>query len=511
MTEEAGQRSTVPLRTVLREWGRIGVIGFGGPPAHIRLLRQLCVERRGWLDETEFEDAIAVCNLMPGPASTQLAIFCAWRLRGRAGALVGGAGFIVPGLIVILALSVLFVSTSPPLAVLGAGAGAGGAVPAVALAAGASLTAPSWRNRPATARWLCYLAAGLAAAPTIGPWLVAVLLACGAVELAVQHLPRRGSARQEPPRQLPQARQTTAERAGQPEREYKPGDDGSGTLRGLAAAPLALTWAVGGGVLASVAWVAVKVGGLSFGGGFVIIPLMQGDAVTRYHWMTGAQFLNAVALGQVTPGPVVQTVAVVGYAAAGIAGGLLASAVAFAPSFAFVLLGARHFGRIRGDGRARAFLQGAGPAAIGAIFGSAIALAREITRPWQYLVLAGALVLLFPLRRGIVLTLLSAAAVGVTVALATGTINPLRIDRRARATPARRSGGWRVLSAGRPLAVELALRPRLLPRVAGRRRIGLRLRFLLCLGAGLLPGFPAPLGIFLLACCGFPHDDSPVV
>jgi chromate transporter len=455
MTEETGQGAVppvpasgaplvaagpaVPLRTVLREWGRIGVIGFGGPPAHIRLLRQLCVERRGWLDETEFEDALAVCNLLPGPASTQLSIFCAWRLRGRAGALAGGAGFILPGLIVILALSVLFVSTSPPLAVLGAGAGAGGAVPAVALAAGASLTGPSWRNRPATARWLCYLAAGLVAAPAIGPWLVAVLLACGAVELAAQRLSR----------QRPPERDGPPKPGAAPERRSTPGDGGAGKLRGLAVAPLALTWAVGGGVLASVAWVAIKVGGLSFGGGFVIIPLMQGDAVSRYHWMTGAEFLNAVALGQVTPGPVVQTVAVVGYAAAGIAGGLLASAVAFAPSFAFVLLGARHFDRIRGDGRARAFLQGSGPAAIGAIFGSAIELAREISHPWQYLVLAGALVLLFPLRRGVVLTLLAAAAAGVTVALATGTINPLRIIRRGRATPARGPRGTRGLPLDR--------------------------------------------------------------
>jgi chromate transporter len=179
---------------------------------------------------------------------------------------------------------------------------------------------------------------------------------------------------------------------------------------------------VGGGVLASVAWLAFKVGALSFGGGFVIIPLMQGDAVSHYHWMTGTQFLNAVALGQVTPGPVVQTVAVVGYAAAGIGGGLLASAVAFAPSFAFVLLGGRHFGQIRGNQRARAFLDGAGPAAIGAIFGSAITLTRELIHPWQFLVLAGALVMLFPLRRGVVLALLSAAAVGVVVALAGGTV-----------------------------------------------------------------------------------------
>ena len=71
------------LSVVLREWGRIGCIGFGGPPAHIALLRELCVERRGWIDGGEFEDAIAACNLLPGPASTQLAIYCAWRLRGR--------------------------------------------------------------------------------------------------------------------------------------------------------------------------------------------------------------------------------------------------------------------------------------------------------------------------------------------------------------------------------------------------------------------------------------------
>ncbi len=89
------------------------------------------------------------------------------------------------------------------------------------------------------------------------------------------------------------------------------------------------------------AWVAIKVGALSYGGGFVIIPLMQADAVNHYHWMTSGQFLNAVALGQVTPGPVVQTVAVVGYAAAGVGGGILASLIAFSPSFALHPAGRR--------------------------------------------------------------------------------------------------------------------------------------------------------------------------
>jgi Chromate transporter len=82
--------------------GASGCIGFGGPPAHIALLRELCVTRRGWLDDREFEDAIAATNLLPGPASTQLAIHRAWRLRGIAGALVGGVSFIVPGLVLIL-------------------------------------------------------------------------------------------------------------------------------------------------------------------------------------------------------------------------------------------------------------------------------------------------------------------------------------------------------------------------------------------------------------------------
>jgi chromate transporter len=295
------------LGTVVREWGRIGCIGFGGPPAHIALLRQLCVERRQWLDAQEFEDAIAACNLLPGPASTELAIFCAWRVRGRVGALAGGLAFILPGLACILALSALFLAGTPPLWVRGAGAGAG---------------------------------------------------------------------------------------------------------------------AAGGAGLAGVAWVAFKVGALSFGGGFVIIPLMRADAVGR-GWMTSGQFLNAVALGQITPGPVVQTVSAVGYAAAGVGGGLLAALVAFSPSFVFVLGGARYFSVLRTSRVAQTFLDGAGPAAIGAILGSAVLLAGTLREPWQFAVLAAAAVLLLSpqprwLRRGVVFTLLAAAGAGLLIALAGG-------------------------------------------------------------------------------------------
>jgi chromate transporter len=444
------------LRTVVREWGRIGCIGFGGPPAHIALLRKLCVDDRRWLEAAEFEDAIAVCNLLPGPASTELAILCAWRVRGRLGALAGGAAFIVPGLIVILALSALFLATSPPTWVRGAGAGAGSAVAAVAVQAGWSLLVPSWRRasgdsgtpgatadpgppgglgpaggleapaarRPVTyrkARWAAYLAAGGLAAGTIGPWLVLVLLACGLIELAV----RRRSRTRRPAGRVPSGQGSTGQgstgrgSSGQ-------GSSGQG-LAGLApmgllvkAALLGKTAAgatVGAGVLAAIAWVAFKVGALSFGGGFVIIPLMQADAVGR-HWMTNAQFLNAVALGQITPGPVVQTVAAVGYAAAGIPGGLLASLVAFTPSFVFVLAGARRFSKVRTNDKPQAFLDGTGPAAIGAILGSAYLLARALSQPWQLAILAAAVLLLLVVRRGVVATLLCAAVAGVIIVVA---------------------------------------------------------------------------------------------
>jgi len=253
-------------------------------------------------------------------------------------------------------------------------------------------------------RWVGYLVAGGLAGGLAGTFLVLVLAGCGFIELTVRW-----------PRRRPAAPGSAG-----PGRDAGPdgasGRDGAG--RGLAAMlPLALAAPAAGGLLA-VVWVALKVGALSYGGGFVIIPLMQHDAVHTYHWMSGAQFLSAVALGQVTPGPVVQTVAVVGFAAAGVGGGLLASLVAFAPSFAFVLGGAPHFATLRRDARVQAFLTGAGPAAIGAIAGSTIPLGLELSRLWQVGVLGLAAIWLLALRKNVVAAIAGAACLGVIAALA---------------------------------------------------------------------------------------------
>jgi chromate transporter len=228
-------------------------------------------------------------------------------------------------------------------------------------------------------RWVLYALLGGAGAALVGTYLVLVLLGCGAFELLM--------------------RSTRWTRLG-------------------AFAPIAVST----GGLGALTWMALKVGALSFGGGFVIVPLMQHDAVHTYHWMTSTGFLNAVALGQITPGPVVATIAAVGYAAHGVGGGILAAGVAFAPSFLFVLLGATHFSRLRSDSRAQAFLDGAGPAAIGAIVGAAVPLTGALVETWQFLVLGAAAVALLLARRSVVTTLLAAGLVGVVVVLAGGPV-----------------------------------------------------------------------------------------
>jgi chromate transporter len=275
------------------------------------MLRRLCVSERRWLGAEDFEDAVAACNLLPGPASTQLSIFCAWRLAGPVEALVGGFCFIAPGLGAVLALSMVFLAAHPPHWVLGAGAGAGATVAAVALRAGldlvpASLARATGRRAMGRGgdgsrrrRWVLYAALGGVAAATLGPWLVLVLLGCGVAELL-----RRGASSASGAalgallsptfrslfRFIPPAMAGAVHTAGDGRRRRA----GRARVDGL------------------------QGGGVGLWRGFVIVPLMRADAVQVYHWMSNAQFLDAVALGQVTPGPVTHTVAVVGYAAHGI-------------------------------------------------------------------------------------------------------------------------------------------------------------------------------------------------
>ena len=367
------------LREVLWQWGRIGCIGFGGPPAHISLLRQLCVVEKKWMTDDYFEDAIATCNLLPGPASTQLSILCAWTVAGIPGAIVGGFAFIFPGLVAIVLLASIFLGSAAPDWILAAGAGASSALAVVAFHAGSSLIPTSWARAQSRQRWVLYVIAGACAAMVAGSWVVVVLLLCGTAELLI----RRGVS---PSFSI-----------------------GPAAALCVAASNSAFRWAVENSLL----WTAFKVGALSYGGGFVIIPLMFTDAVERFAWMTESQFLDAVVLGQITPGPVVHTVTAVGFAASGVPGALTAAFVAFAPSFVLIGYGAKHFEKIRTNIVVRSFLDGSGPAAIGAIVGVAVPLLLSLSEAWQFALTALSFGVVFIVKRSTFQTLLAMAVIGV--------------------------------------------------------------------------------------------------
>ena len=403
-------RPDVALGTIAKEWGRIGCTGFGGPPTHIAMLRRLAVEREGWLDETEFEDAIAATNLLPGPASTQLAIFCAWRLRGVPGALVGGACFICPGLAAIIVLAAVFLASNPPVWIKGAALGAGAAVAPVALGAAigagpGQLADGRVRSGRGRARWVAYAAVGAAASATVGTYLVLV-----AARLRARSRPRCQGA--------------------------------CGRPRAAQSITLAPLWPSSSPVgSARSCWVALKVGALSFGGGFVIIPLMQADAVHHYHWMTNSQFLNGVALGQITPGPVVQTVCCRrlrrrrGGRRAPRGAHRLRSFLRLHPRRRSPLRRSAHQPRGAGvprrcrTGRHRRHRRRGHPAG-----------ARDLPRPWQVVILAGALVVIVGLRRSVVLTLVArgVGAIGAARGLPLGNCRSAtgsrRLPPRARCT-----------------------------------------------------------------------------
>ena len=176
------------IGTVAREWARLGFTGFGGPQAHVAMLRELCVERERWIEPDEFEHANAACNLLPGPASTQLAIYCALRTGGQWAALIGGLLFIIPGLVMIIALAAISLSSAPADWLRGVGAGAGAAVIGVVLRVGWDLSRSSLAPHEGLRRWraVVYIAVGAISVIAVGPFVVLALIGCGLIELIIR-------------------------------------------------------------------------------------------------------------------------------------------------------------------------------------------------------------------------------------------------------------------------------------------------------------------------------------
>ena len=320
---------------VARLFLKLGVIGFGGPAAHIALMEDEVVRRRRWLTRAEFLDLLGATNLIPGPNSTEMAIHVGFVRAGWPGLLLGGACFILPAAVVTRALAVGYARYGrlPEAAWL-----LYGIKPVII----AIVVQALWAlGRKA-------LAGPLAAAVGLAALALALL---GVNEVALLF----GAALA-----LPVARAVA------------PGGGARGLLPGALltaggmAAPVATTAAGSAAVpgLAQILLVFLKVGSILFGSGYVLLAFLRPDLVVRTGWLSDAQLLDAVAVGQFTPGPVLTTATFIGYLLAGVPGALVATVGIFLPSFVFVALSSPFIPRLRRSAWAGGFLDGANAASV---------------------------------------------------------------------------------------------------------------------------------------------------
>lgn len=320
-------------RTLIRRFAVLGLTGFGGPPAHLASLRKTWIDS-GEIASSEFEDALASASLLPGPTSTQMAMWVGWRQRGTAGASVAALLFITPAVLLVTALAIgLYANKEWGHWIMKCATGATWMMPAIVLTTTWSLIPPAMKSQlritrtSVESRWFFawFLVAAVAEQfRSVNPLLVIVF--AGAVMMF------------------------------------------RGRSQDLDARP-ALLWSAWS-VTPSVAGLALKIGLLSVGGGLVIVPIMRADAVVAHHWMSQQDFIVAVALGQLTPGPVFSTIAAIGYFAAGLPGAAIGALLAFLPSYLAVVTLAPQLDRLRANPGVRRFFAGALPASTGLILGT---------------------------------------------------------------------------------------------------------------------------------------------
>src|SRR5262245_52518068 len=340
--------SLAPLRDFLLYFLRLGTFGFGGPIALTGYMQRDLVERRRWISEQDYKEGLALAHLAPGPLAAQLAIYLGW-IRARVlGATLVAAAFIAPSFLMVLAISWLYVRFGGLPWMQGVFYGIGAAVIAIiARSASKLLKMTLGRDR---LLWLLFAISALVTAWTESE-IFSVFVASGLVVMVVRG-PRSRTGGQVAALISPMVFSSAFLGTG----AAKPG-------------PAGLLW--------TIFWFFAQAGAVVFGSGLAIVPFLHGGVVQRFGWLSERQFLDAVAVAMITPGPVVITVAFIGYLIAGLAGATVASLGVFLPVYLFVEIPAPYFRRFAGNRQVHAFVDGVTAAATGAIAGAAFVLGRR--------------------------------------------------------------------------------------------------------------------------------------
>jgi chromate transporter len=312
---------------------RLGLTAFGGPAAHIAMMRREVVERRRWLTDAEFLDLLGVANLLPGPSSTEMAIFLGYLRAGPLALLAAGGLFILPAMVMVLAIAWAYVRFGTLPQVQWALYGVKPVIIAIIAQALWGLAQTAFQER-----WLAAVAAAVAVLYLLGANVIALLLGAGAAVVLARRV--RGSAAAVPP------------------------------LAGAAAASAAPF------SLLALFLTFLKIGAVTFGSGYVLLAFLRSDLVLRLHWLTDRQLIDAVAVGQFTPGPVFTTATFIGYLTGGLRGAIVATVAIFLPGFVLVPIAYPLVPRIRRSRSARAFLDGATAGALGLMAAVTWQLAR---------------------------------------------------------------------------------------------------------------------------------------
>ena len=323
---------------------KLGTLGFGGPIALAGHMEQDLVEQRGWISAQEYKEGLAFAQLAPGPLAAQLAIYLGW-VGGRVlGATLAGIAFVAPSFLMVLVLSELYVRFGGLAWMQGLFYGIGAAV--IAIIARSVLKLVRMTLGRDQLLWILFAVSAVVTAWTESE-IIWVFLVCGLVPMLL-----RGR----------QAAPATSALAFLP------------TAPGLA---MGLGGAASVGVLWKILGYFAGAGLFVFGSGLAIVPFLYGGVVQQFHWLTERQFIDAVAVSMITPGPVVITVAFIGYLVAGLAGAILAAIGVFLPVYLITVFLAPHFHRVAKNQRVKAFVDGVTAAATGAIAGAAVILGRR--------------------------------------------------------------------------------------------------------------------------------------
>jgi chromate transporter len=349
---EGDPQAASSWRAFLLYFLRLGTLGFGGPIALAGYMQRDLVERRRWISKEDYVQGLALAQLAPGPLAAQLAMYLGWVKARARGATLVSAAFILPSFVMVLVISALYVRYGGLPWMQSVFYGVGAAV--IAIIARSALKLVRLTLARDRLLWAVFVVSAVTTAWTESE-IVWLFLASRVVVLLVRAPPRLGAP----------AVVTFV---------------GPGVLSALLAVgkpSAAVLTAPSWPLLGQVAVYFAEAGAFVFGSGLAIVPFLHGGVVNQHHWLTERQFLDAVAVAMITPGPVVITVAFIGYLVAGLLGAVAASIGVFLPCYLFVIIPAPYFRRFSGNRRVKAFVDGVTAAATGAIAGAAFVLGRR--------------------------------------------------------------------------------------------------------------------------------------